>query len=149
MSIFSKQIIKMSMIMMLTRAFCLGVDRQHRTEAQASARFKKFFSSLLSSAKAKDSPSTTKPNSIGHSLGESTWRFPSSNCFLTLWKEAWHDKIFQTLQNLKDKLTHFLESYTLEIAAMSPCLSRALISGKSSVMIISFIRCLSRLQAYL
>jgi hypothetical protein len=103
----------------------------------------------LSSAKAKEFPSTTKPNSIRPSLAESTWLCPSSNCFLTLSKEAWHDKIFQTLQNLKNKLTHFLESYTLEIASMSPCLSRVLISGKSSVMIISFIPCLSRLQAYL
>lgn len=55
----------------LTRAFCLGDERQQITEAHLVARSKNDFSKFLLRAKAKDLPSIIKPNVTELSLTES------------------------------------------------------------------------------
>lgn len=57
-------------MMKLTRAFCLGVERQHITEAQLIASSKNVFSKFFLSENSKDLPSIIKPNAIKLLLAE-------------------------------------------------------------------------------
>lgn len=78
--------------MELTRAFCLGVERQQITDAQFIASSKNDFSSFLSRANDNDLPSMIKPNDAVISLLELLWdiicNIPSLICFVMLSCEA-------------------------------------------------------------
>jgi hypothetical protein len=58
------------MIITLTRAFCLGEDRQHITEAQLIASSKNDFSVFFFSENSKDFPSIIRPNLMALSFAE-------------------------------------------------------------------------------
>lgn len=70
--------------MALTRAFCLGVERQQITDAQLIASSKNDFSSFLSRANDNDLPSMIKPNDAVISLLELICDIPSLICFVML-----------------------------------------------------------------
>lgn len=73
--------------MILTRAFCLGEERQHITEAQLSARPKNEFSRFWARAKVKDLPSIIKLKAAELSSNLSCDR-PSRICLVMLSLEA-------------------------------------------------------------
>uniref|UniRef100_A0A0A9DRS3 Uncharacterized protein n=1 Tax=Arundo donax TaxID=35708 RepID=A0A0A9DRS3_ARUDO len=107
---------------LVTRAFCLGEERQQMTEPQPIARSRNMPLASSSSAYISDFPSIIKANVSSADAFMSF--FPSFICRTTLSFDA------------------------LVMAALSLSLSNAFISAVSSVTIICFIPCLSRLLAY-
>lgn len=76
------------MSIQLTRAFCLGVERQHITDAQLITSSKNACSRFLSRMKDNDFPSIIKPKEPGHSFAELSCDFPFLICFAMLALEA-------------------------------------------------------------
>lgn len=71
----------MGMMTAHTRAFCLGVERQHITDEQLIARSKNESSKFLLRANDNDLPSIIKPKEIELPLDKRSCEFPSLICF--------------------------------------------------------------------
>ena len=85
------------MTIKLTRAFCLGEDRQHITALQLVASSKNDLSMSFFSENSKDFPSIIRPYMILLSFVEFIWDIPSLICFLMLSREAYNRKWFRNL----------------------------------------------------